>query len=136
MGRGHACLYGPSNVPLEEGRGRFEEALDILGLAWTRERFSYRGLDYRADDVSVVPKPLQWPQPRLLTCAVGAGRVVVNELRRRQDGGRIGAAKPAPHGRRDSNTGHAFVEEEHGVIYQGTRPRPAERGGSGVAQTT
>jgi alkanesulfonate monooxygenase SsuD/methylene tetrahydromethanopterin reductase-like flavin-dependent oxidoreductase (luciferase family) len=50
-------------VSVAENRARFDEALEIIRLAWTRERFSYRGTFYEVDDVSVVPKPLQRPHP-------------------------------------------------------------------------
>ena len=30
LGRGHAWLFGPSNVPLEESRPRYDEAIEIL----------------------------------------------------------------------------------------------------------
>src|SRR5712691_3986022 len=67
LGRGHAWLYGPHNVPLEDSRPRYEEAIEILLRAWTQERFSFEGEYYRMQDVSVVPKPLQKPHPRLFT---------------------------------------------------------------------
>jgi len=48
----------------DRGRaGRYEEALEILELAFTQERFSFSGKYYHLDDVSVVPKPLQKPYP-------------------------------------------------------------------------
>jgi alkanesulfonate monooxygenase SsuD/methylene tetrahydromethanopterin reductase-like flavin-dependent oxidoreductase (luciferase family) len=50
-------------VPVAENRARFDEALEIIRLAWTRERFSYRGAFYEVDDVEVVPKPVQRPHP-------------------------------------------------------------------------
>jgi alkanesulfonate monooxygenase SsuD/methylene tetrahydromethanopterin reductase-like flavin-dependent oxidoreductase (luciferase family) len=50
-------------VPVAENRARFGEALDIIRLAWTHERFSYRGTFYRVDDLAVVPKPRQRPHP-------------------------------------------------------------------------
>ena len=50
-------------VRTAENRARFNEALEIIRLAWTRERFSYRGKFYEVDDVAVVPKPLQRPHP-------------------------------------------------------------------------
>jgi alkanesulfonate monooxygenase SsuD/methylene tetrahydromethanopterin reductase-like flavin-dependent oxidoreductase (luciferase family) len=50
-------------VPVAENRGRFGEALDIIRLAWTQERFSYHGTFYQVDDLAVVPKPLQRPHP-------------------------------------------------------------------------
>ena len=50
-------------VPVGENRARFDEALAIIRLAWTRERFSYRGAFYEIDDVEVVPRPVQRPHP-------------------------------------------------------------------------
>jgi alkanesulfonate monooxygenase SsuD/methylene tetrahydromethanopterin reductase-like flavin-dependent oxidoreductase (luciferase family) len=50
-------------VPLEENRARFDEALEIMRLAWTTERFSYQGEFYQVDNLAVVPKPLQQPHP-------------------------------------------------------------------------
>jgi alkanesulfonate monooxygenase SsuD/methylene tetrahydromethanopterin reductase-like flavin-dependent oxidoreductase (luciferase family) len=67
LGRGHAWLFGPSCMPLEESRPRYNEAIDILQLALTQEKFSYNGRFYRVKDVSVVPRPLQKPHPRFYT---------------------------------------------------------------------
>lgn len=50
-------------VPVSENRGRFDEALEVIRLAWTKERFSYRGTYYQVEDVAVVPRPLQRPHP-------------------------------------------------------------------------
>ena len=50
-------------VSVAENRARFDEALAIIRLAWTRERFSYRGAFYQVEDVEVVPRPLQQPHP-------------------------------------------------------------------------
>ena len=63
VGRGHAWEYPPAGIPMEETQGRYEEALEILELAFTKERFSYHGSYYHLDDVSVVPKPIQKPYP-------------------------------------------------------------------------
>jgi alkanesulfonate monooxygenase SsuD/methylene tetrahydromethanopterin reductase-like flavin-dependent oxidoreductase (luciferase family) len=52
-------------VSVAENRARFDEALAIIRLAWTRERFSYQGAFYRVEDVEVVPRPLQQPHPPL-----------------------------------------------------------------------
>ncbi len=67
LGRGHAWLFGPSALALEESRPRHEEAIDILELAFTREKFSYAGKFYNVKDVSVVPRPLQKPHPKFYT---------------------------------------------------------------------
>jgi len=50
-------------VAVSENRARFDEALEIIRRAWTRERFSYRGRFYQVEDVAVVPRPLQRPHP-------------------------------------------------------------------------
>jgi alkanesulfonate monooxygenase SsuD/methylene tetrahydromethanopterin reductase-like flavin-dependent oxidoreductase (luciferase family) len=50
-------------VPVAQNRGRFDEALEVIRLAWTKERFSYHGTYYQVEDVSVVPRPLQRPHP-------------------------------------------------------------------------
>ena len=50
-------------VPLAENRARFDEALAIIRLAWTHERFSYHGRFYDIDNLSVVPRPVQRPHP-------------------------------------------------------------------------
>ncbi len=50
-------------IPVAENRARFDEALAIIRLAWTQERFSYRGTFWDVDNLEVVPKPLQHPHP-------------------------------------------------------------------------
>jgi len=50
-------------IPVAENRARFDECLDIIRLAWTRERVSYEGAFYRVEEVAVVPKPVQRPHP-------------------------------------------------------------------------
>lgn len=67
LGRGHAWLYGPSCMPLEESRPRYDEAIEILLRAWADEKFSYDGQFYKVRDVTVVPRPLQQPHPPLFT---------------------------------------------------------------------
>jgi len=67
LGRGHAWLFGPSNVPLEESKLRYDEAVDILVGCWTHDSFSYDGKHYKFEDLKVVPKPLQKPHPPLFT---------------------------------------------------------------------
>ena len=50
-------------VDLEEGRGRFQEALDFILKAWTNDEFSFQGEHYQAHDLTVSPKPEQKPHP-------------------------------------------------------------------------
>lgn len=65
VGRGHAWLFNPLNVPLEESRPRYDEALDVLIRAWTEDRFSHQGEFWQFEEVAVVPKPIQKPYPKL-----------------------------------------------------------------------
>ncbi|MGH7115297.1 MAG: LLM class flavin-dependent oxidoreductase [Stellaceae bacterium] len=63
-GRGTAPLhYAGYDIPQEESRERFDEALDFIIGAWTNERFSYAGKYFRAEGLSVVPQPVQRPHP-------------------------------------------------------------------------
>ena len=57
------AAYG---VPRERRASMFEEGLEVLRLAWTRERFSFSGEHYRLEDVSVRPRPVQEPHPPIL----------------------------------------------------------------------
>jgi alkanesulfonate monooxygenase SsuD/methylene tetrahydromethanopterin reductase-like flavin-dependent oxidoreductase (luciferase family) len=72
VGRGHAWLQDPANIVLEENVGRYAEAFDVLVKAWTEDRFSYDGTYYRANDLQVVPKPLQKPHPRIFQVGTSA----------------------------------------------------------------
>src|SRR5438094_2003579 len=59
---GYAASY-------EESRGRFQECLDILKLAWTQETFSYSGEFFHFENVCVIPKPFQKPYPPIRVAA-------------------------------------------------------------------
>src|SRR5207247_5800233 len=63
-GRGTAPLhYAGYDIPQEESRERFDEALDFILAAWANDKFSFEGKYYRARDLSVVPRPVQSPHP-------------------------------------------------------------------------
>jgi alkanesulfonate monooxygenase SsuD/methylene tetrahydromethanopterin reductase-like flavin-dependent oxidoreductase (luciferase family) len=64
MGRGTNLLhYGGFNIPMEESRDRFTEALEIITQAWTDARVNHEGKHYRITNVAVYPKPIQKPHP-------------------------------------------------------------------------
>lgn len=65
LGRGHAWVLEQAHLRLEESQSRFQESLEILLAAWSRERFSYNGKYYGYNDLQVTPKPLQKPHPPL-----------------------------------------------------------------------
>lgn len=50
-------------VPLDESYERFQEAVDIVRAAWTRDRLDWSGRFWRFENVEVLPKPLQQPHP-------------------------------------------------------------------------
>jgi alkanesulfonate monooxygenase SsuD/methylene tetrahydromethanopterin reductase-like flavin-dependent oxidoreductase (luciferase family) len=50
-------------IDVAENRARFDECLEIIRLAWTRDRFSYRGSFYDVEELAVVPRPVQKPHP-------------------------------------------------------------------------
>jgi len=70
VGRGTAPLhYAGYNIPQEESRERFEEALDFILRAWTHECFSYEGKYFHARDLTIVPRPVQTPHPPVRVAA-------------------------------------------------------------------
>jgi alkanesulfonate monooxygenase SsuD/methylene tetrahydromethanopterin reductase-like flavin-dependent oxidoreductase (luciferase family) len=70
VGRGTAPLhYSGYDIPQEESRERFDEALDFILKAWTEKTFSFEGKHFRASELSVVPRPVQSPHPRVRIAA-------------------------------------------------------------------
>lgn len=58
LGRGVSKTeFDAVGVPREQSRQRFDETLDILELAFTRERFAYEGEIYRIPEMSLRPAP-------------------------------------------------------------------------------
>ena len=70
VGRGsqpkHFTGFG---VPLAESRDRMVEALDYLRVAFTHDRFSFDGRFFHADDICLVPQPVQRPHPPIRIAA-------------------------------------------------------------------
>ncbi len=69
------------HVPLEETRGRFQEALEVILQAWTTNRFSYEGKYYKIPEVSVHPKPFQKPHPPIYVVAISPETIRYAALR-------------------------------------------------------
>src|SRR5690349_21342087 len=69
-GRGsQPAHFAGFGVPLSESRGRMVEALDYLHVAFTHDRFSFDGRFYQANDICLVPKPVQKPHPPIRIAA-------------------------------------------------------------------
>lgn len=59
LGRGVSkSEFAAVGVPREESRQRFDETLDILKLAFSRERFSYEGKIFKIPEMSLRPAPM------------------------------------------------------------------------------
>jgi alkanesulfonate monooxygenase SsuD/methylene tetrahydromethanopterin reductase-like flavin-dependent oxidoreductase (luciferase family) len=70
VGRGAApSMFAPYNVPIEESRERFEEALEVIRQTWTSDRLSYHGKYLHVQDLQVFPRPVQRPHPPLRIAA-------------------------------------------------------------------
>jgi alkanesulfonate monooxygenase SsuD/methylene tetrahydromethanopterin reductase-like flavin-dependent oxidoreductase (luciferase family) len=70
VGRGAFPLYYVGfDVPQEESRERFEEALDFILAAWKSEQFSFEGKYFRAHELCVIPRPVQVPHPPVRVAA-------------------------------------------------------------------
>ncbi len=52
-------------VDIDTSRERFQEAVDVMIQAWTKERLTFHGKYTNVDDVWVLPKPVQQPYPPL-----------------------------------------------------------------------
>jgi len=53
-------------VPKETRGRRMDEMLEIITGLWTQETFSYEGTFFRIPEISLVPRPVQRPRPRIL----------------------------------------------------------------------
>ncbi len=73
IGRGsiptHFLGYG---IDQEQARERFLEGLDIVLGLWANEDFSYEGRYHKAEGISVAPRPVQAPLPRVYIAANSA----------------------------------------------------------------
>ena len=61
--RGIPREYIAYGLDLGESRARFEEAWEIIKLAWSEEEFSYDGKFWSYKDVAIWPRPVQQPRP-------------------------------------------------------------------------
>ena len=59
-------LFG---IDPDDVRPQTQQAFEMIPRMWTSDRFSYEGEDYRVDDVSIRPKPVQQPHPPLWQAA-------------------------------------------------------------------
>jgi alkanesulfonate monooxygenase SsuD/methylene tetrahydromethanopterin reductase-like flavin-dependent oxidoreductase (luciferase family) len=66
VGRGgNPAHFDGFGVSLADSRGRFEEAIELLDLAFSERRFSFAGQHYQCNDVTLSPRPLRRPPLRV-----------------------------------------------------------------------
>lgn len=71
VGRGaFAYETGRLGVPLEETREKFDESLAVLRALLSEEEVSWSGKYYRFDPLTVMPRPLTRPMPRMMIAAL------------------------------------------------------------------
>lgn len=117
VGRGYQPTeYKGFQIEQEKSRGIFNESLEIVLQAWTKERVNFKGVHFNIEDQEVRPKPLQKPHPPLWCASTGpetheiAGRkglgllsftllVDPEELKRRIGIYRAGIAQAKPAGK-------------------------------------
>lgn len=74
--------FAMMGVPYEERNRRFEEALDLLQLAWAGEPFEFDGRYYKVPRSRVGPSPVQQPHPPLWY-GVSGPRMLANAAKRK-----------------------------------------------------
>jgi alkanesulfonate monooxygenase SsuD/methylene tetrahydromethanopterin reductase-like flavin-dependent oxidoreductase (luciferase family) len=125
VGRGTNPLhYSGFNIPMEESRDRFTEALDVITSAWTHARVTYEGKYYRVRDLALHPRPVQKPHPPI--------RIATNSSDTFPQAGRLGypmfsslVVVPLPRLRRDlavywqsfDEAGHTRTGEEVALLF-------------------
>jgi len=66
MLRGTPNEYVTYNINPAESRERFEEALELIRMAWTQtEPFGWQGKYYEYKTISIWPRPVQAPHPKI-----------------------------------------------------------------------
>ena len=64
--RGSANEYVTYNINPAESRGRFEEALQLIRMAWTEPQpFGWQGRYYEYRSICIWPRPVQQPHPKI-----------------------------------------------------------------------
>ena len=71
VGRGfHPTEFRGFGVEQAHATDIFDEALQIIKLAWTREKVAFKGKHFNIEEHAVRPKPLQQPYPTIWLAAV------------------------------------------------------------------
>ena len=71
FGRGYQpAEFAALGASLDESRGRFDEAVELMTKAWLEEDFTHHGTHWTVPDpLTILPKPVQQPHPPLFIAA-------------------------------------------------------------------
>jgi natural product biosynthesis luciferase-like monooxygenase protein len=139
VGRGYQPVeFRGYGVDPAHSREIFDESIEIIRRAWTRERLDFDGKHYRFEDVEVRPKPLQKPHPPIWLAALSeetfekAGRLGFNLLCSPVFGGSLPAARDhiARYRETLAKHGHDPAAREVGalvMVYAGETQEAARR---------
>lgn len=67
--------------PLKDSREKFDESLDVLQALLTREEVSWQGKYYNFEPLTIMPRPLTQPMPRIMMGAVTPEAIYHSTLR-------------------------------------------------------
>ena len=82
LGRGDQVYeFERLGMKLEESRERFEEAVDILLLAFKGEPFSFNGKHFKFGETSIFPTPVQKPRPPIWVVGQSEESIVATSKR-------------------------------------------------------
>jgi alkanesulfonate monooxygenase SsuD/methylene tetrahydromethanopterin reductase-like flavin-dependent oxidoreductase (luciferase family) len=71
IGRGAATVeYNSFRIPMEEARGRFSEATDVVLTALREREFSYDGQYFKIPRMTIRPRPISHPEERFYYAAI------------------------------------------------------------------
>jgi luciferase family oxidoreductase group 1 len=82
LGRGYQTYeFQRLGISLDESRARFDEAVDILLLAFQGKPFSYSGKHYNFGETTVFPTPVQKPRPPIWVVGQSAESITATAKR-------------------------------------------------------
>ena len=62
-------LGNPVDISSQESRDRVAEGIELMKMAWTQDEVDFKGKYWSAEQVAVLPRPVQRPHPPVLLAA-------------------------------------------------------------------
>ena len=82
VGRGaFAYEMGRLGSPMEESKARFDESLEVLIALMTEEEVSWDGEYYRFEPLTVMPRPMTQPMPRMMVAVMNPPGIAASTRR-------------------------------------------------------